>query len=103
MWAATRYEDGLLGYPVTDEIAGLRNGGVYQSYQYGAIIWSPSTGGFVSTGGIRSLWASTGYENGRLGYPTSNEYSTGQGGGFAQNYQGGVIHWTPAGSWVTYR
>jgi hypothetical protein len=102
-WAASGYENGFLGYPVTDEIGGLRNGGVYQSYQYGAIIWSPSTGGFVSRGGIRSLWASTGYENGRLGYPTSNEYSTGLGGAVAQNYQGGVIHWGPAGSWVTYK
>ena len=103
VWAATGYEYGHLGYPVTDEIAGLRNGGVYQSYQYGAIIWSPSSGGFVSTGGIRSLWASTGYEDGRLGYPTSNEYVAGRGGAVAQNYQGGVIHWSPTGSRVTYK
>lgn len=103
VWAKTGYENGRLGYPVTDEIAGLRNGGVYQSYQNGAIIWSPGTGGFVSVGGIRSLWASTGFQNGRLGYPTSNEYSTGRGGAVAQNYQGGVIHWGPAGARVTYK
>jgi uncharacterized protein with LGFP repeats len=53
--------------------------------------------------GDRSIWASTGFENGRLGYPTSNEYVTGPGGSVAQNYQGGVIHWGPTGSWVTYK
>lgn len=102
VWAATGFENGLLGYPVTDEVSGLRNGGVYQNYEKGAIIWSPATGGFVSFGGTRSIWASTGFENGRLGYPTSNEYATGPGGAVAQNYQGGVIHWTPTGWWVTY-
>lgn len=103
VWAATGYESGRLGYPVTDEVGGLRNGGVYQNYEGGAIIWSPATGGFVSFGGIRSIWASTGFEGGRLGYPTSNEYATGANGEVAQNYEGGVIHWTPWGSWITYK
>jgi uncharacterized protein with LGFP repeats len=103
VWAATGFENGRLGYPVTDEIAGLRNGGVYQNYQNGAIIWSPANGGFVSFGGIRTIWASTGFENGKLGYPTSNEYATGPGGAVAQDYEGGVIHWTPTGSWITYK
>ncbi|XTR50958.1 LGFP repeat-containing protein [Pseudarthrobacter sp. So.54] len=102
-WAKTGFENGLLGYPVTDEVTGLRSGGVYQNYQNGAIIWSPRTGGFVSFGGIRSLWAKTGFENGKLGYPTSNEYVTGRGGAVAQNYQGGVIRWSPTGSRVTYK
>jgi uncharacterized protein YkwD len=102
VWARTGFESGVLRYPVTDEVAGLRDGGVYQNYQGGAIIWSPATGGFVSRGGTRSVWAATGFEGGRLGYPTSNEYVTGPGGAVAQNYQGGVIHWTPARSWVTY-
>ncbi|UKA57674.1 CAP domain-containing protein [Arthrobacter sp. FW306-2-2C-D06B] len=101
-WAATGFENGRLGYPVTDEVPGLRKGGVYQNYQNGAIIWSPATGGFVSFGGTRTIWGSTGFENGRLGYPTSNEYATGPGGAVAQNYEGGVIHWTPTGWWVTY-
>lgn len=54
-------------------------------------------------GGIRTIWASTGFESGRLGYPTSNEYWAGANGAVAQNYQGGVIHWGPSGSWVTYK
>ncbi|WP_427017600.1 polysaccharide deacetylase family protein [Pseudarthrobacter sp. P1] len=101
-WSQVGFENGQLGYPTTDEIGGLRNGGIYQMYQGGAIIWSPATGSHVSMGGIRQTWASTGLENGRLGYPTSNEYAI-AGGGVAQDYQGGRILWTPAlGSRITY-
>jgi uncharacterized protein with LGFP repeats len=101
LWADTGYENGDLGYPVTDEVTGLRDGGVYQNYQGGAIIWSPATGAHISFGGIRSIWASTGFESGRLGYPTSDEYATGSDGSVAQNYQGGVIHWSPSGSYIS--
>ena len=99
-WQATGFENGGLGYPTTNEVPGLKNGGVYQMYQGGAIIWSPATGAHASVGAIRSIWASTGFENGRLGYPTSDEYATG-GGWVAQNYQGGVIHWSPSGSYIS--
>jgi peptidoglycan/xylan/chitin deacetylase (PgdA/CDA1 family) len=93
-WAATSYENGRLGYPTTDEVCGLRNDGCYQLYQGGAIIWSSATGAHISVGGIRTAWAATGYENGRLGYPTTDEYPIG-GGSVAQDYQGGRITWSP--------
>lgn len=102
LWAATGFENGGLGYPVTDEVGGLRDGGVYQNYQGGAIIWSPATGAHISVGGIRAIWASTGFESGPLGYPTSDEYATGGDGSVAQNYQGGVIHWSPGGSYISW-
>ncbi|GAA5199622.1 hypothetical protein GCM10023346_39870 [Arthrobacter gyeryongensis] len=101
-WAATGYENGPLGYPTTNEVCGLRDGGCYQMYQGGAIVWSPATGAHVSLGGIRAAWAATGYENGPLGYPTTNEYPAGNGG-VVQNYQGGRIAWSPAtGTTVSY-
>ncbi|WP_229748599.1 S8 family serine peptidase [Arthrobacter liuii] len=100
-WAATGFEGGRLGYPTTDQVPGLRDGGVYQNYQGGAIIWSPATGAHISVGAIRSIWASTGYESGRLGYPTSDEYPTGNDGSVAQNYQGGVIHVGPNGAYIS--
>jgi endonuclease/exonuclease/phosphatase family metal-dependent hydrolase len=103
VWASTGFQNGRLGYPTSNEVGGLRNGGVYQMYERGAIIWSPATGGFISVGGIRALWASTGFENGRLGYPTSNEYVTGPGGQVAQNYQGGTIHWSPKRYSIAYK
>ncbi|WP_311261863.1 hypothetical protein [Pseudarthrobacter sp. BRE9] len=101
LWAATGFENGRLGYPTTDEVGGLRDGGVYQNYQGGAIIWSPGTGAHISVGAIRTIWASTGFESGRLGYPTSDEYATGNDGSVAQNYQGGVIHWSPSGYYIS--
>ncbi|TDL41783.1 hypothetical protein E2R57_00420 [Arthrobacter nitrophenolicus] len=102
-WAATGFENGRLGYPVTDDIGGLKNGGVFQNYQGGAIIWSAATGAQISVGAIRTIWASTGYESGRLGYPTSGEYATGNDGSVAQDYQGGVIHVGPNGYYITWR
>ncbi|MEW1804795.1 hypothetical protein AB0313_00130, partial [Pseudarthrobacter sp. NPDC080039] len=90
------FEGGALGYPTTDEVAGLRDGGVYQNYQGGAIIWSPATGAHVSTGVIRGLWAATGFEGGALGYPTTDEVAGLRDGGVYQNYQGGAIIWSPA-------
>ena len=103
VWAASGFENGVLGYPTSNEVGGLKNGGVYQMYEGGAILWSPETGGYISMGGIRTIWASTGFENGRLGYPTSNEYVTGPGGQVAQNYQGGTIKWSPSGSSIVYK
>ncbi|SDL15414.1 LGFP repeat-containing protein, partial [Arthrobacter sp. ok362] len=88
------YEKGKLGYPASKEICGLRNGGCYQRFQGGTIHYAPGVGAFPTWGGIRAAWAAQGYENGRLGYPTTNEIPIG-GGSVAQNYQGGRISWSP--------
>lgn len=95
-WAATGFEYGSLGYPTSDVVNGLKNGGSYQNYEGGTIMWSPASGAHVSTGAIRGLWAATGYENGYLGYPTSDEVSGLKDGGVYQMYQGGAIMWSPA-------
>ncbi|WP_455834929.1 polysaccharide deacetylase family protein, partial [Pseudarthrobacter siccitolerans] len=95
-WARTDYERGRLGYPTTDHIGGLVRGGLYQSYQGGAIIWSPASGAHYSVGAIRQAWAATGFEGGRLGYPMSDEIGGLINGGVYQSYQGGAIIWSPA-------
>ncbi|MEV7635880.1 polysaccharide deacetylase family protein [Pseudarthrobacter enclensis] len=95
-WAGTGYERGRLGYPITDEIGGLINGGVYQMYQGGAINWSAASGAHYTLGAIRQTWAGTGFERGRLGYPTSNEIGGLINGGVYQMYQGGAINWSAA-------
>jgi uncharacterized protein with LGFP repeats/L,D-peptidoglycan transpeptidase YkuD (ErfK/YbiS/YcfS/YnhG family) len=95
-WAEYGFENGSLGYPVTDEVGGLRNGGVYQNYQGGAIVWSPATGAHISVGAIRDKWAQTGFENGALGYPVSDEIGGLKDGGVYQAYQNGAIFWSPA-------
>ncbi|MBT1000997.1 hypothetical protein KIH31_00135 [Paenarthrobacter sp. DKR-5] len=96
VWLKFGAQDGKMGYPTSDEIGGLANGGVYQTYQGGAIYWTPATGAHMSTGGIRTEWGRLGYEHGKMGYPTSDENSGLIDGGVYQTYQGGAIYWAPA-------
>jgi len=96
-WAATGFDGGYLGLPITDEVYGLPNGGAYQDYQGGSIIYSPATGARVSKNGpIRNEWGYTGFDRSYLGYPTSNEIGGLPGGGIYQDYQHGSIIWSPA-------
>ncbi|MHA7191139.1 GH25 family lysozyme [Arthrobacter sp. MDT2-16] len=94
-YAASGFETGGLGYPTSNETCGLVNGGCYQNFQGGAILWSPTTGARVTGGQIRAAYAASGFETGRLGYPTSNETCGLVNGGCYQNFQGGAILWSP--------
>jgi uncharacterized protein with LGFP repeats len=80
----------VLGYPTANKVGGLKDGGTYQSFQKGYLVYSPATGIRISSGVIRTAYAENGYENGALGYPTSDIY-TNASGQQAQDYQGGVI------------
>ncbi|WP_316668450.1 glucosaminidase domain-containing protein [uncultured Propionibacterium sp.] len=91
-WEATGWENGRLGYPTTDEICDLKDGGCYQNYQGGAILWNQATGAHISVGAIRWMWQNTGFENGSLGYPTSDELTSGSGA--YQLFQNGAIVWS---------
>ncbi|GAB3283306.1 hypothetical protein GCM10027449_26190 [Sinomonas notoginsengisoli] len=94
-WGASGFEGGPLGYPTTGIIGGLVNGGTYQSYQNGAIIYSPATGAQISLNGpIRDAWASTGYEQGRYGYPTSNDTCSQGATSCSQFFEHGSISWS---------
>jgi peptidoglycan/xylan/chitin deacetylase (PgdA/CDA1 family) len=95
LWAAQNWEAGGMGYPLTDEIPGLKGGGVYQVFQGGQVHWSPTSGAHLTKGAVDRLWASLNWENGPLGYPTSNEIGI-KNGGVYQNFQGGVIYWSAA-------
>ncbi|WP_041652155.1 GH25 family lysozyme [Pseudarthrobacter phenanthrenivorans] len=94
-WAATNFLDGPLRYPTSDVTCGQPDGGCYQDYQGGAIIWSQVTGAHASTEPIRSAWASTGFLTGPLGYPTEEVVCDPSGEGCRQDYQGGIIRWHP--------
>jgi uncharacterized protein with LGFP repeats/GH25 family lysozyme M1 (1,4-beta-N-acetylmuramidase) len=96
MWGQLGFENGLLGYPVQDQVCGLKSGGCSQAFEGGALLWSPSTGAQVSPAGpIRTLWQSMGYENGPLGYPTGSITCGISDGGCYQNFEGGTIMWSP--------
>jgi uncharacterized protein with LGFP repeats len=93
-WAAQGWETGPLGYPVTDERCGLRDGGCFQLFQRGSVYWSPGSGARVVVGAVRDRWAAQGWETGLLRYPVSDEYPV--PGGRAQRFQGGSLTWVAA-------
>ena len=96
-WAASGYENGVMGYPTSRVICGLKGGGCFQNYQRGAIMWSPASGAALSTfGAIRDSWQQQNFENGPLGYPTSNTFCGLRNGGCFQNFQGGTVMYSPA-------
>jgi endonuclease/exonuclease/phosphatase family metal-dependent hydrolase len=94
-FAASGYETGVLGYPTSDEVTGQLNGGSYQTYQNGAIDWSPTTGAYATYGEIRDRWATMGYSAGALGYPTGNVVAYADGSSY-QRFQNGFIVASPA-------
>jgi uncharacterized protein with LGFP repeats len=62
-----------MGFPTSDEITLATGSGFKQTYQGGAIYWSPTTGGWEMGGAFYTTWLNYGGESGVYGYPTSNE------------------------------
>lgn len=94
-WNALGGVDGLLGKPLTDTVCGLAAGGCRQDFDGGSLHTSPTTGEHWTRGAIRGLWASTGAENGPLGYPTTDENCGLLRGGCYQMFQHGAVYWSP--------
>ena len=90
-WLVQGAENGALGYPVGDEVCGLRDGGCSTHFSGGSIYWSPASGAGTVSGPIRDAWAAEGAEAGSLGYPLGREYAV--AGGRAQRFQGGTLTW----------
>ncbi|MEB7505734.1 GH25 family lysozyme [Arthrobacter koreensis] len=89
------FEAGTLGYPTSDQVCGLKDNGCYQNFQGGAILWSAATGAQVSPSGpIRAAYQKHRFENGGLGFPTSDQVCGIKDSGCYQNFQGGAITWT---------
>jgi uncharacterized protein with LGFP repeats len=93
-WSALGGETGPLGYPLTHELATRDGIGRYSLFQNGAVYWTPGTGAKEVRGAIRLRWAELRWEQGQLGYPTSNEYDV--PGGRRSDFQRGSIVWTAA-------
>ncbi|WP_113811448.1 hypothetical protein [Blastococcus sp. TBT05-19] len=99
-WAATGWENGTLGYPTTD-VTALADGGRYAHFQRGSIYWTQTTGARYLPVAIRDAWAGTGWENGRLGYPTTDPETV--PGGTRQTFQNGTITLVDGRTTVQYR
>lgn len=92
-WEDQRWEDGPLGYPTSREFCTLRDRGCFQRFEGGSIYWSPGTGAHPVRGAIRDIWARSGWENGRYGYPLGSESC--RPGECRQRFQGGeiIVRW----------
>ena len=85
-----------LGAPTSDEmnVPGVP-GARMNTFQGGAIYWSPATGAHVVYGGIGTLYNSLGGASSSLGLPTSDEQ--GPSSSRYTFFQHGKILWTPQG------
>ncbi len=104
-WGRTGREQGALGVPTSDGLPTHDGAGRYQSFEYGVVVWHPTTGAFEVHGAIFSKYAERG--GSVLGYPTTDETATPDGRGrfnhFYDPAHGGVksIYWTETtGAWV---
>jgi hypothetical protein len=94
-WRDWGWETGSLGYPLTRETSTPSKPGAFNTFQGGSIYWSPGNGANEIGGLIRDKWANTGWENGVLGFPVTDEFSAGNGSGKGNHFQGGSIYWSP--------
>lgn len=73
-YGAMSYENGVLGFPVTDELDTYNKTGRYNHFEGGSIHWKKGASAAYEThGSIRSFWSWNGWETGHLGFPTSDE------------------------------
>ena len=100
-WNSNGAENGWMGYPTSGEHYNPSKGGTAQFFQGGMIYWSPTTGSHTIRAGIRAAYSQAGAEDGRLGYPSTDEYIS--NGVPTQEFQGGTIRWVNGGPQITYK
>lgn len=93
-WAALGFEHGPLGYPVAYHTV-LRDGDV-QAFERGVLYRKYGGDGFYITGLIGDRYRRSGYEQGPMGWPTSNEMPF--PGGVYQQFENGSIAWSLDGT-----
>lgn len=99
-WQQFGWEQGVLGYPATDETTTPDGVGRYNHFENGSIYWTQQTDAWEVHGSIRDKWATLGWERSSLGYPTSDEHNL-PGGGRVSKFQHGRICWRQdRGAWV---
>ncbi|MET4703229.1 hypothetical protein [Frigoribacterium sp. UYMn621] len=92
--------NGSLGWPTTGTVAESAQGisGVVQSFQFGTIYSSSTTGARAIIGPLSELFESTGGPPGTLGWPTTpGYYDSANGSGTQQQFQKGTIFWSASG------
>ncbi|MCU1618332.1 MAG: Conserved exported protein of unknown function [Modestobacter sp.] len=95
-WASLGWENGALGFPVTDELGTPNGRGRFNLFQNGAVYWTPSTGAHQVIGAIWGRYGGLGWETSFLGFPTTDELPTPNGLGRFNHFQGGSVYWSAA-------
>lgn len=84
-----------LGLPRSNELVNPDGIGRRSEFLGGNIYWHPSHGAHSVAPDASKQWQTLGYETGKLGYPTSEAFSTRQKLTFGQRYSGGDIYYSP--------
>ena len=94
-WSSMGWETSILGFLTSDELSTPVKTGRFNTFQHGIIYWSPATEAHEVHGSILAQYAEIGYENSRLGFPTTDEFAL-PGGGRQEYFQNGCrIEWRP--------
>ncbi|WP_164704681.1 reprolysin-like metallopeptidase [Blastococcus litoris] len=94
-WDAAGGAGGVLGQPTSNLICGLKDGGCGQVFQGGIVYSTARTGAHALSGVVKDAWVAQGYENGELGYPTSDLVCGLPGSACKQGFQGGTLYSHP--------
>ncbi|MFF3002272.1 hypothetical protein ACFVTF_05615 [Kitasatospora sp. NPDC057940] len=97
-WAASGWERGKLGYPLTDELTNPDNRGKRQQFEGGTYYWHPtvSNGVHAVVGRIGQLWSEYGWEDGSFGYPAGDETQVLNSVEIRQQFSKGyTLSWNP--------
>jgi uncharacterized protein with LGFP repeats len=96
--------DGLLGDPAgaVQAVSTTKGSGVARKYE-GGWIHSSAAGTFTTTNRQMGAYSAAGWVRGSLGWPTGPQQNVvdPNGNGFAQRFQGGWIHTSTSGSFVS--
>ena len=90
-WAASGWERGPLGYPLTDQEPTAAGGG-WARFQHGEVYWSATTGARLLEGPVLAGWRDRGGVSGPLGLPTSDSGTTPDGRGRYAHFQRGSLY-----------
>ena len=80
---------GALGYPTSDQLATPDKIGAYNHFSGGSLYWTKVLGAHEILNAIQAKWGALGWERGRLGYPTTDEFAV--AGGRRSTFQHGFI------------
>ena len=93
LWEGQGWERGQMGYPTGEETT-TAGGGVYQTFQGGTAYWHPGSDSYFVHDAIMGTYGFYNWERGELGYPSSDETPSANGGVY-QIFQGGTTYWSP--------